>query len=89
MENNWEYFSKIFLQKTSIFLEIFVFFQVHFYHQKGEKKNKKDMTVPFARAWAKLGGSICLSAVTIFISLVVLQTKTSNCKTYFATFDLC
>ena len=47
------------------------------------------MTVPFARARAKLGGSIRLSDVTHFNSLVVLQTKTCSRKTYFATFDLC
>ena len=43
------------------------------------------MTVPFARARAKLGRSIR----NHFNSLVVLQTKTSSRKTYFTTFDLC
>ena len=54
-----------------------------------KKKKKQDMTVPFARARAKLGGSIRYSDVTILKGLVVLQTKTCSRKTYFATFDLC
>ena len=74
---------------------MFGFPQLEYYMSPGhsvqpkQTKNKQDMTVPFARARAKLGGSIRLCAVTIFICLVELQTKTSNRKTYFATFDLC
>ena len=33
-----------------------------------KQKQKQDMTVPFARARAKLGGSIRLSAVTVLIA---------------------
>ena len=37
-------------------------------YTKKKKKKKQDMTVPFARARAKLGGSIRVSAVTILIA---------------------
>ena len=49
--------------------------------KKKKKKKKQDMTLPFARLQAKLGGSIRLS-------FVVLQTKFCSRKTYSAIFDL-
>ena len=44
LESNWEYFSEIFLQKTSDFLKIFVFFRGVIFTTRKKKNIKKKMS---------------------------------------------